>query len=1164
MKKTLRLLLALVLTVAVLATGLIFANAATTVTNAGELKAAIENGGEIIIANDIDYAEKMAIAGKTITFTGTGKVTFTDNDGMVLTSGSNVTIDGPVFIQPNSARGQKRALVVWESFCTVESGGFVGFLHNQGNGSGEGGVLTINGGTFTQNAENAIETDGVSAVTNINGGTFVAAETDTELLEVNKGKLNIAGGNFTKGTADFVKLGTDSSVMLTVTGGTYNFDPAAYIDTEEYETVESAGKWTVGLIGELTTTTVTTFAELQAAVDANAPRIKIVGTINTTERLKFGEDKTIILTGDGEVIFDGDGDTGVHIYDNCNVIFDGPSFTVANTKSRLFVLWTEADPVAVTIKQGTFTGAIQVQENATLTVDGGTFYGKDDNTKSAQVIETTGGSNTNKHIIINGGTFNSTGAESAIRLVGGDLVVNGGTFNNSGTGNALYLKADSAEAITIKGATINNTSEEGAAIYINSGKAVTLKDVTINNGANTLKSGDGEVILETGKYDFDPSDYIASSEFVVTEESGIWTIAVKPREPETWEVFDYDSWEEAITNFENGDIINISADIVDDLELREITGKKLTFTGEGSVTFDGANATQTGLLVGAGAEVIFNGPSFATTQKDGADALVILESADAENKALVTVNAGTFTGQFSVKTNSGLTINGGTFNNAVENDNVHIIALYASSGDFEITGGTFNVVSRASGGDTAAVYFDNITNYNVNILNATFNITATGKNTYAAYINGGGNAENVFNVANCTVTNDGHGRAFHFRKNVTGTITFSDSSFSNNGPQPIFAFWAGDNEPAPTITLKNITAVHTGTDEWSAVVGQGDYANTVYVDGCNFTSVMPTIWLRDSGVSLVATGAPSTFTCLSTNAVRAADGCTFTDNGLVTVNNEAGKMAIKFDAQGATNPADAQTELSGKLAELPVVSKVGYIFNGWFDAATGGKKVTTDTVFTAPSTVYAQWTACDHKASTEQPNCKNGATCTVCGFEMPAGEHNNVWKFDANQHWQECDGCGTVAGAKANHTGGTATCSNKAVCSEANCAQAYGELDAANHESTEFTYVENAGGETHTKKNACCGAVVAADEAHAFGDDNVCDNCEFDKTPADDNTGDDTTNDNTDNNGGTTEDNKTEEKPAPNPGTQTGDFTNITLLFVLVAVSGLAMTTLTVRAKKRA
>ncbi len=55
------------------------------------------------------------------------------------------------------------------------------------------------------------------------------------------------------------------------------------------------------------------------------------------------------------------------------------------------------------------------------------------------------------------------------------------------------------------------------------------------------------------------------------------------------------------------------------------------------------------------------------------------------------------------------------------------------------------------------------------------------------------------------------------------------------------------------------------------------------------------------------------------------------------------------------------------------------------------------------------------------------------------------------------------------HTGGTATCKTLAEC--ADCGTPYGELDATNHESEEFTYVDNEDG-THTKKNACCEAVV--------------------------------------------------------------------------------------------
>ena len=81
----------------------------------------------------------------------------------------------------------------------------------------------------------------------------------------------------------------------------------------------------------------------------------------------------------------------------------------------------------------------------------------------------------------------------------------------------------------------------------------------------------------------------------------------------------------------------------------------------------------------------------------------------------------------------------------------------------------------------------------------------------------------------------------------------------------------------------------------------------------------------------------------------------------------------------------------------------------------------------------------------------------------------SVLKYDETNHWYECE-CGakdesTVAG----HDGGTATCTDKAVCTT--CEQAYGELNAANHASDKFAYVKNEDG-TYNETYACCGAVV--------------------------------------------------------------------------------------------
>lgn len=81
---------------------------------------------------------------------------------------------------------------------------------------------------------------------------------------------------------------------------------------------------------------------------------------------------------------------------------------------------------------------------------------------------------------------------------------------------------------------------------------------------------------------------------------------------------------------------------------------------------------------------------------------------------------------------------------------------------------------------------------------------------------------------------------------------------------------------------------------------------------------------------------------------------------------------ITFSAANATTPPDPLTMQAvgfkypnvvdptppAKLTEFPVDPiRTGYIFNGWFTADSEGTQITLDTVYTADTTVYAQWTA---------------------------------------------------------------------------------------------------------------------------------------------------------------------------------------------------------------
>jgi uncharacterized repeat protein (TIGR02543 family) len=67
---------------------------------------------------------------------------------------------------------------------------------------------------------------------------------------------------------------------------------------------------------------------------------------------------------------------------------------------------------------------------------------------------------------------------------------------------------------------------------------------------------------------------------------------------------------------------------------------------------------------------------------------------------------------------------------------------------------------------------------------------------------------------------------------------------------------------------------------------------------------------------------------------------------------------ITLNAQGGTvNPNSAQTVANGRLTNLPIPTRPGFAFKGWFSAAGGGDEITTNTMFIENITIHAQWEA---------------------------------------------------------------------------------------------------------------------------------------------------------------------------------------------------------------
>ena len=76
-----------------------------------------------------------------------------------------------------------------------------------------------------------------------------------------------------------------------------------------------------------------------------------------------------------------------------------------------------------------------------------------------------------------------------------------------------------------------------------------------------------------------------------------------------------------------------------------------------------------------------------------------------------------------------------------------------------------------------------------------------------------------------------------------------------------------------------------------------------------------------------------------------------------TIMPPAHEHIVTFDGNGGTSSVGSMTTTNQKLTSLPSASRSGsYSFDGWYTEKSGGTKITTDTVFSANTTVYAHWT----------------------------------------------------------------------------------------------------------------------------------------------------------------------------------------------------------------
>ena len=76
-----------------------------------------------------------------------------------------------------------------------------------------------------------------------------------------------------------------------------------------------------------------------------------------------------------------------------------------------------------------------------------------------------------------------------------------------------------------------------------------------------------------------------------------------------------------------------------------------------------------------------------------------------------------------------------------------------------------------------------------------------------------------------------------------------------------------------------------------------------------------------------------------------------------TIMPPAHEHIVTFDGNGGTSSVGSMTTTNQKLTSLPSASRSGsYSFDGWYTEKSGGTKITTATIFSANTSVYAHWT----------------------------------------------------------------------------------------------------------------------------------------------------------------------------------------------------------------
>ena len=443
-----------------------------------------------------------------------------------------------------------------------------------------------------------------------------------------------------------------------------------------------------------------------------------------------------------------------------------------------------------------------------------------------------------------------------------------------------------------------------------------------------------------------------------------------------------------------------------------------------------------------------------------------------------TIEKGTFNGEVI---NNG-TITGGTFNGEVINNGTITDGVFTGivSGSGTITGGTFN--SRITGNGTETdpyqigtaeglKWFRDKVNdaktkeetkicavltADIDLNNEPWTPIGIGEDTrtedlpYSGTFDGNGHTISGLNVN----YGDKNGGLFCYVKSATiknltvaGSVTYS----SGDG-----IAYGGIVGCADSSTIENCTNRCTVTGNWDAggIVGRSVDSDII---GCaNFGNISSPF--RSGGICGIVTGQVDAYgidatirDCYNVGMVSGQYA------GGITGQSDSGNIDILIANcynVGSLHGNDATGEIIGDLSNPRCTT-----IDNCYYLPTGNPARTSDLVYvnrtdSKTAAEFANGTVRKLLKDGERGNnadpwageCKYldaaGKTLPVFNGQGDAHDHqSNDWEHNDTEHWQVCT-CGAVFN-KAEHSGGKATCKDKAICEI--CGDSYGSLDPNNH-----------------------------------------------------------------------------------------------------------------------